>query len=97
MILIAPLSANTLAKLANGICDNLVVRKTALVLPLVLGYSTLVLLWALLDGYLMRVMRAVDAIGLRFSNISLFMEVKRGRRREEHLGLGTCFIEVGSR
>lgn len=32
MILIAPLSANTLAKLANGICDNLVVRKTALTL-----------------------------------------------------------------
>lgn len=26
MLLVAPLSANTLAKLANGLCDNLVVR-----------------------------------------------------------------------
>lgn len=27
MLLVAPLSANTLAKLANGLCDNLVVRE----------------------------------------------------------------------
>ena len=26
LMLVAPLSANTLAKLANGLCDNLVVR-----------------------------------------------------------------------
>ena len=32
-MLIAPLSANTLAKLANGICDNLLVRTQNLPLP----------------------------------------------------------------